>query len=398
MEATFNIGLVAIAYGVAVALAFATLCHAPRFKGLRLPLALRRKAASAMVMGMGLAGLYFSGTAAAGCIVDTRCTGLPQGSPSAVWGSLMWVAISLIFVLATLVVLWFDGQLDDHAERLISTIEHSQDLDRSVQERTASLMEANLNLVREVSDRKAIQEQLARNTEELVRSNQDLEHFAYVASHDLQAPLRGVMGFTQMLERKYQQQLGDDGREYLGFIRTSAEQMQQLISGLLAFSRLGQQNQPKELCALHEIWQEAIQRLYSVIQERKAVIHLPSERPMVFGVRIELVQLLQNLIGNALKFQPGDSPRVDVRVRSLADGKVLELAVQDYGIGIAPEHQDRIFKIFQRLHTSDEFEGTGIGLALCQKIVHHHGGKIWVDSVPDTGSTFYCTLPSVSGQ
>ena len=390
MVATFNFWLVALSYAVAVAAAYAALCSSPRLKRLSLPLAHGRKAAAALVMGLGLAGLYYSGRAMVGCALEMQCM---EGNRR--WLVALWLAVMLLFALTSLIVVWFDALLDEHSQRLLDSLEHNQDLDRSVKERTASLMEANLSLVREVSERKATQEQLARNAAELNRSNKDLEHFAYVASHDLQAPLRGIIGFSQLLEGRYASKLDAEGQEYLGFISSSAAQMQLLISGVLAFSRVGQQNQPKEAVNLDEVLADASQRLFASIQERKAVI-THGALPVVQGVRIELVQLFQNLLSNALKFQPGEAPRVEVSVAEAENG-FWRLSVRDYGIGVPPEHSERIFQIFQRLHTSDTYEGTGIGLALCQKIVQHHGGRIWVESTPGQGSCFHFTLPAAAG-
>lgn len=245
--------------------------------------------------------------------------------------------------------------------------------------------------IRDISDRKAVERKLAKYAGDLERSNRDLSQFAYVASHDLRAPLRGVVGFAQMLLKNNRSQLDDDGREYLDYIVGSSRHMQQLIDDLLAFSKVGEGD--AELLAVNceELLREVLGHMTALLQERSAVItHDPL--PTVRGIRHELGQLLQNLIGNGLKFQPGEHPRVHVSARREDEG--WQFSVRDHGIGIAPTHRERIFQIFQRLHTHEEYEGTGIGLAICEKIVSRHGGRIWVESELGQGACFHFTLPA----
>jgi len=243
--------------------------------------------------------------------------------------------------------------------------------------------------VRDISDRKAVERKLARYADDLARSNRDLEQFAYVASHDLQAPLRNVIGFSQLLRRRYDSQFDKDGREFLEYVETSARHMQALINGLLAFSRVGTQGADFVDVDADAVLAEVKRNLSAVIQERDArITHDPL--PPVRASKLEFHQLLQNLIVNGLKFQPGPSPRVHIDAAVEKGG--WHCRVRDWGIGIGPEHRERIFQIFQRLHPPEAYEGTGIGLAVCQKIVQRHGGRIWVESIPGEGATFHFTL------
>jgi PAS domain S-box-containing protein len=245
--------------------------------------------------------------------------------------------------------------------------------------------------IRDITDRKATEQELARYAENLKQSNEELEQFAYIASHDLQAPLRNVVSFTQLLEQHYGNQMDDRGREFMDFIVQSGQQMQTLIKDLLAFSRVGRQDNELLPCDCEQILQQVESQLRTTVEERGVKItHDPL--PQVTGVPHEINQLLQNLLSNAIKFQPGAAPRVHVSAQRVGDR--WKLSVRDWGIGIKPEHQNKVFQIFQRLHRPGEFEGTGIGLALCQKIVTRHGGRIWVESEPGQGSTFYFTLPA----
>lgn len=246
--------------------------------------------------------------------------------------------------------------------------------------------------VRDVSERRAVQRQLGSYARELERSNKELEQFAYVASHDLQAPLRGVLSFAQLLRQRYLGKvLEGKGVEFVQHIEHSAQHMESLIRDLLAFSRVGRQDERHTEVDGEQLLAEVETQLAAVVRERDAIIeHTPL--PLLRGSRIELFQLLQNLISNGLKFQPGARPRV--RVSAERDGAMWRLSVQDFGIGIAPKDQERIFGIFQRLHPSTAFEGTGIGLAICQKIAAGHGGRIWVASSADQGATFHVTLPA----
>jgi signal transduction histidine kinase len=234
---------------------------------------------------------------------------------------------------------------------------------------------------------------------ELRRSNAELEQFAYVASHDLQEPLRKVASFCQMLERRYGDQLDERGRQYVQFAVDGAKRMQALINDLLGFSRVGRMARPEDAIDLNEVARQALDNLGSLIEETGAQVEVAG-LPVVPGERTQLTQLFQNLVGNAIKFsRPGVAPRVSIDVRR--NGDEWEFTCADNGIGIEPRYADRIFLIFQRLHARDEYTGTGIGLALCRKIVEYHGGRIWLAGEErgedDPGTTFHWTLPIGDG-
>jgi len=247
--------------------------------------------------------------------------------------------------------------------------------------------------VRDISERLQVQEQLAQYADKLKRSNEELEQFAYVASHDLKAPLRGVIGFSQLLQRRLAGKLEPETSDYLQHIVAGGQHMQALISDLLLFASIGRTGEPMVAVDCEQVLADVRARLRGIIEERSVQLsHEPL--PTVLGTPLELMQLLQNLIGNAIKFQPGERPRVHLSARR--EEGYWRFAVRDEGIGIPPEQQQRIFKIFQRLHTSDRYEGTGVGLSICQKIVQRHGGRIWAESAPGAGATFYFTLPAVA--
>jgi len=240
-------------------------------------------------------------------------------------------------------------------------------------------------------------DRLAEQAEELRRSNRDLEQFAYVASHDLQEPLRKVASFTQLLQKRYGGQLDERADQYIGFAVDGAKRMQQLIQDLLGFSRVGRGEGEVADVAMADVLEAALANLDSLAADAGAVVtHGPL--PLVRGERGLLVQLMQNLVGNAIKFRdPARAP--EVRVTAVQVGDWWELECRDNGIGIDPQYADRVFVIFQRLHPKDLYEGTGIGLALCKKIVEHHGGHIWlgdVDARDGQGTSVRWTLPAAT--
>jgi len=246
-------------------------------------------------------------------------------------------------------------------------------------------------LVYNITDRKEIERQMLQLTEDLKRSNQELEQFAYVASHDLQEPLRSVTSYTQLLAQRYQGNLDAKADKYINYIVDGASRMQQLINDLLAYSRLGKRVQEFEAADCNAAVQQSLCNLQIAIAEKNAVITYES-LPTVMADEFQLVQLFQNLIGNAIKFCQ-DVPIIHIAA-SRNESEWL-FSVRDNGIGIDPEYADRIFLIFERLHSRREYSGTGIGLAICQRIVERHGGRIWVESQSGEGATFYFTIPII---
>ena len=243
---------------------------------------------------------------------------------------------------------------------------------------------------REIVAREQTENELSALVDELRRSNAELEQFAYVASHDLQEPLRMVSSYTQLLARRYKGRLDDDADEFIGFAVDGANRMQTLINDLLQYSRVGTRGKELAPTDVSAVFDAACANLKRAIDESEAEV-TSGELPAVMGDDVQLGQLFQNLIGNALKFRGEERPRVRVEAEPQNDQTWL-FSVKDNGIGIAPEYRERIFVIFQRLHGRTEYSGTGIGLAVCKKIVERHGGRIWVESSPGEGSTFYFTL------
>ena len=233
--------------------------------------------------------------------------------------------------------------------------------------------------------------QLAGQNEALERSNRLLQEFAYAASHDLQEPLRTIASFTQLLERRYAERLDGDAIEFMHYIVDGATRMQALIDDILRYSRVTTHGQPLGPVDLRDVVDRALLNLRASIAERSAEVSV-GDLPNVRGDESQLLQLFQNLIANAIKYNTNDRPRIEIAA-SRVNGEAT-LSVRDDGIGIAPEYHERIFRIFQRLHSRAEFPGTGVGLALCTRIVERHGGRIWVDSVEGEGATFSFTLHS----
>ena len=239
-------------------------------------------------------------------------------------------------------------------------------------------------VLRDVTDR-------VRAEQELARSNAELEQFAYVASHDLQEPLRMVASYTQLLARRYGDRLDDDAREFIGFAVDGVTRMQALINDLLAFSRVGTRGGSFESTDADLVLERVLVNLGPAIEDAGAVV-TSDPLPTVIADAGQLGQVFQNLIANAVKFRrPGDTPRV--HVSATRTGESWLFSVADNGIGIAPEFAERIFILFQRLHKRDEYPGTGIGLSICKKIVERHGGEIWLESKPGEGTTFRFTIP-----
>ncbi|MEU5327279.1 sensor histidine kinase [Streptomyces parvus] len=233
---------------------------------------------------------------------------------------------------------------------------------------------------------------LADQTQELRRSNSELEQFAYVASHDLQEPLRKVASFCQLLEKRYGTELDNRGKQYIAFAVDGAKRMQVLINDLLTFSRVGRVHEGWKPVDLGRSLDRALGNLAAAVEESGAVVERPEELPEIAGDATALTMVWQNLVGNAVKFRHSDrSPRITVDC--VREEENWHLTVSDNGIGIAPEFADKVFVIFQRLHGRDEYDGTGIGLALCRKIIEFHRGRIWLEPEPVEGTRIHFTLP-----
>ena len=246
----------------------------------------------------------------------------------------------------------------------------------------------------DITERRLAEEALLRRTEELKRSNTELEQFAYVASHDLQEPLRMVSSYMQLLSRRYKGKLDSNADEFIAFAVDGAKRMQQLINDMLEVSRVATRGHEFKPVEADTALKQALWNLKAAIEESHANVTF-DPLPVVNADSGQLTQLFQNLIGNALKFRRQEPPRVHVSAERRA--KEWVFSVRDNGIGIEPQHLERIFVIFQRLHAASEFPGTGLGLAICKKIAERHGGRLWVTSEPGAGSVFYFSIP-VQGQ
>ena len=248
----------------------------------------------------------------------------------------------------------------------------------------------------DLTEVRAMEASLHDAIDELRKSNQELEQFAYVASHDLQEPLRMVASYTQLLARRYADELDQDAQDFIGYAVDGATRMQQLIQDLLAYSRITTRGAPPEPVDVRGALDDAIRNLETAVAESGATV-TADDLPTVLGDRAQLVQLLQNLIGNSIKFhRPEASPHVHVSARpDPDDDSRWAFLVADDGIGIDPKYADRVFVIFQRLHGREEYAGTGIGLALCKRIVERHGGAIWLQPDRTDGTTVSFTLPRV---
>lgn len=251
--------------------------------------------------------------------------------------------------------------------------------------------------IEDISERKLVQELLqasldtqTRYAQELTRSNAELEQFSYVASHDLQAPLSTIAGYAQLLEKRCHNQLDAQGNKFIRNIVNSCGRMQALIDDLLEYSRVGRSEKPFDVIDCNLVFEDACANLQLAIRQDQASV-TRGDLPRVRGDSFQLLQLFQNLIGNAIKYRSSEAPMV--RVSASRQGDSWVFSVQDNGIGIAEQYHPRIFQLFQRLHSQKQYSGTGIGLAICQRIVDRHGGRLWVESEPNRGSTFYFSIP-----
>lgn len=249
--------------------------------------------------------------------------------------------------------------------------------------------------IRDISVRKEAENRLAQLVEDLSRSNEELGQFAYVASHDLQEPLRMVASYTQLLSRRYKGKLDADADEFIAFAVEGASRMQRLIHDLLLYSRVGTKAAELLDTSSENALRQALLNLRGAIQDSGAVLTL-DPLPRVLADETQLIQLFQNLVANAIKYQDTGTPRIHISAVPAANRKWL-FSVQDNGIGIEPEYFDKIFGMFQRLHKRDEYAGTGVGLAICKKIVERHGGRIAVESRPGEGSAFTFALAESNG-
>ncbi|WP_346344129.1 sensor histidine kinase [Magnetospirillum sulfuroxidans] len=264
-------------------------------------------------------------------------------------------------------------------------------LRKVLQPLTGVFIVQSADMSRQIAELRQIQADLATKSHDLALSNAELQEYAYAASHDLQEPVRTIIGFAQLLSRRYRTQMGPEADEFIDFIVEGAERMRRQINDLLAYARLGRSDPVFEPVDMNKVAAEVRHALLGAIEASGAVIEVAS-LPTVKGGHEALSRLLQNLIGNALKFsQPGQPPHIEISAS--VDAHWAEFRVRDHGIGIAPEYHDRIFRMFERLHPRGQYEGSGIGLAICRKVVDLHGGRIWLESNPGEGCTFHFLLP-----
>lgn len=266
-----------------------------------------------------------------------------------------------------------------------------ENLEERVEARTRELAQANLQLQKEIEERRRTEEQLAQKAKELARSNADLEHFAYLVSHDLQEPLHVAAGFLKLLSRRYKKHLDAKGEEFIDCALSSISRLEQQIKDLLEYSRVTTRGKEFDWVDANAVVEQVCQDLSLTIQEKKAAITW-DPLPKVMADPAQLARVFLNLIGNALKFAGNRPPRIHLGATE-SEGE-WKFWVQDQGIGIDPKNYERIFLMFERLHSRSEYPGTGIGLAVCKKIIERHGGRIWVESEPGRGSTFFFTIPT----
>jgi signal transduction histidine kinase/DNA-binding response OmpR family regulator len=246
------------------------------------------------------------------------------------------------------------------------------------------------NELREYQDK--LEEKVKKRTEELARSNDELKHFAYVASHDLREPLRMITSFLQLLERRYMDQLDQDANKFIGFAVDGAKRLDDMIKDLLEYSKVTQKKIELKKVDINKVLEQIKLNLKYAIDVNNAKINY-NTLPIVYGDEMLIELLFQNIISNSIKYRSTETPKIDIT--AVKESNHYLFAIKDNGIGMSPEHLERIFTIFQRLHSKDEYEGTGIGLSIAEKIVIQHGGNIWAESKLGKGSTFYFTIPLI---
>jgi len=288
----------------------------------------------------------------------------------------LWVAVGLLTVSGFGILSW------------VFTITRTAIEDE--RQRVAILNEMNSKLTDEVEQRKRTEKSLKDTTIKLTSSNADLQRFAYVASHDLQEPLRAVAGFVTLIKNKHQGQLDDESEAWINHAVEGSQRMRSLINDLLSYARVESRGKALSEVDVNKAFGQAKKDLSVAISESNVDLS-SGELPHVMGDESQLTQVFQNLIGNAIKFKSYEKPMV--RVDAIKQNGEWLFSVKDNGIGFEQEHADRVFIIFQRLHGREEYKGTGIGLALCKKIVERHGGRIWAQSSPGEGSSFFFTIP-----
>ena len=247
-----------------------------------------------------------------------------------------------------------------------------------------------VSIIRDITEKVNTENILSLQTEELRSINKELEQFAYVTSHDLQEPLRSIISYLQLLEKRYKNKLDQEADEFIHYAVDGAGRMHNLINDLLTYSRIGSRPASFEHTDFRSVYQLAMDNLHNAISENKVSIFLDSTLPVILCDKSQMIQLFQNLIANGVKFRRSKDP--EIHIRAIESNTHWKFSVKDNGIGIPKEFTERVFVIFQRLHTREEYAGTGIGLAICKKIVERHGGSIWVESEPGAGSTFFFTI------
>jgi light-regulated signal transduction histidine kinase (bacteriophytochrome) len=301
-----------------------------------------------------------------------------------------------VFLLFGALLVWFSAV----RRRVEHDLRQSRDrLAKEVEERrvlNVELEQSRDRLAKEVGERRVLNVELEKRSDELQEINKELEAFAYSVSHDLRAPVRHMAGFAELLQKNSGAVLDDKGRRHLGMILESAQRMGHLIDDLLAFSRIGRAETHKTMVSLEQLVQEAVGEV-ALETEGRNIVWRVGELPICYGDRSMLRLVLVNLISNAVKFTRG-RPRPEIEIGSTSgDPDQVVVFVRDNGVGFNMKYLNKLFGVFQRLHPQEAFEGTGIGLAMVQRIVHRHGGRVWAEGAVDNGATFYFSLPKAKG-